>query len=134
MSRGVSSAPTCCGSTATLLQLERTEALARELDLTILTPLARGRALVVAAEQQHDLLTVGVAEDAEQHLPALTRARFTGLAGGCEASRWTSAPSGRAASRSGITDRYGRRRLVAGAVDVDARRDAVLAGCLVAMG
>src|SRR5260370_11332804 len=44
------------------------EALARKLDLGALVPRARMLGLVVAAEEQEDLVAAGVEEDAEQNL------------------------------------------------------------------
>jgi hypothetical protein len=77
-----SSALARCGSTSALLQLEYMEALACGLNLAILAALAWCRALVVAIEQQNNLLAVGVAEDAKQHLTVLACDHFAGLAAG----------------------------------------------------
>src|SRR5665213_4214983 len=61
-------------------QLERSQPAARRFDLGVLALVARRSALVVAAQQQHDPLTIGVAEDPQQHRSGLASTRLARLA------------------------------------------------------
>src|SRR5258706_8336791 len=56
----------CPSSPAAEPASEVRESPSRERDLSVLAPLARVRKLVVAGEQQHDLVAVGMAVNTEQ--------------------------------------------------------------------